>query len=139
MKSCRYIEQYIREVLKVLDKNTADIFLFEVGHRIFVVLCEHFKTLCFRNAGINQLNCDINRYHETARRFQHAKVIQTFDALLDLGKLFTTSADHIRVILSHPERFQGALTLDDLRLFIKMRSDHRQIQRALRDTRCSII
>lgn len=91
--------------------------------------------------GMTQVLIDIELYCTTARKFLIPQAIKHFETLRDLGKLLRASIDDVRsmIQIDQTSPLQLILTPDEIDTFLAKRQDYRQLQRALRGDKCTIM
>ncbi|KAL2915860.1 F-box protein: endocytic membrane traffic, recycling ReCYcling 1 [Polyrhizophydium stewartii] len=65
----------------VTEKNTMEVFLSEVGVRLFAVIIKNIRRLQVSQTGAMQLICDTNRYYEWATSVRVTSVSRLFSAI----------------------------------------------------------
>ncbi|KAK5112909.1 hypothetical protein LTR62_003731 [Meristemomyces frigidus] len=75
------------------DKNMLDIFMQEVGLRLFGVLCKHFKRQRISVDGAVNLISDINHYSAFITTLRQKPLMPYFQALRELGQIYLVQID----------------------------------------------
>ncbi|KAK3677522.1 F-box protein: endocytic membrane traffic, recycling ReCYcling 1 [Recurvomyces mirabilis] len=75
------------------DKNMLDIFMQEVGLRLFGVLCKHFKRQRISVDGAIKIISDINHYSAFISTLRQKPLMPYFQALRELGQIYLVQID----------------------------------------------
>ena len=75
------------------DKNMLDVFMQEIGLRLFGVLCKHFKRQRISVDGAIKLISDINHYSAFITTLRQKPLLPYFQALRELGAIFLVHID----------------------------------------------
>ncbi|KAK6429851.1 F-box protein: endocytic membrane traffic, recycling ReCYcling 1, partial [Oleoguttula sp. CCFEE 5521] len=75
------------------DKNMLDVFMQEVGLRLFTALCKHFKRQRISVDGSIKLISDINHYSTFITSLRQKPLLPYFAALRELGQIYLIHID----------------------------------------------
>nr|POE63335.1 f-box protein pof6 [Quercus suber] len=75
------------------DKNVLDVFMQEVGLRLFGALCKHFKRQRISVDGSIKLIADINHYSAYVSSLRQKPLLPYFQALRELGQIYLVYID----------------------------------------------
>lgn len=75
------------------DKNMLDVFMQEVGLRLFGALCKHFKRQRISVDGSIKLISDINHYSAYISSLHQKPLLPYFQALRELGQIYLVHID----------------------------------------------
>ena len=75
------------------DKNMLDVFMQEVGLRLFGVLCKHFKRQRISVDGSIKLISDINHYSDFVSSLRQKPLLPYFYSLRELAQIFMVHID----------------------------------------------
>ena len=75
------------------DKNMLDVFVQEVGLRLFAVICKHIKRQRISVDGAIKLISDINHYSSYIATLRQKSLQPYFSALRELGQIFLVHID----------------------------------------------
>lgn len=124
------LDTHTRLLFGVTDKNTMDVFLSEVGIRLFSVLSKHLKKNKISLAGGWQVIADLNAYHAYIAGLHQKTVTPYFLALKELGNIYIIdSAKDIGAIVRDVERYGGVLRPEDVYEFVQLRKDWKIVQK----------
>lgn len=70
------------------DKNTLDVFLQEVGLRLFGVLCKHLKRQRISVQGAVRLICDLNHYSAFIATLRQKPLLPYYQALREMAGIY---------------------------------------------------
>ncbi|KAF9105282.1 F-box protein: endocytic membrane traffic, recycling ReCYcling 1 [Mortierella sp. AM989] len=124
------------------DKHTLDVFMQELGLRLFNCLTKHLRSNIVSSQGGFVLICDLNHYYNFVAGLKQPTLTPNFLALKELGNLFIIqSPSDLKQLIHDMERFGGILRVEDVFEFAEMRSDWKSIQRIVERDRleCSIM
>ncbi|KAL5033372.1 F-box protein: endocytic membrane traffic, recycling ReCYcling 1, variant 2 [Batrachochytrium dendrobatidis] len=123
----------------VTEKNTMEVFLGEVGVRLFGVIIKNIRRLQVSQTGALQLICDMNRYYEWATSIRVPSVTKQFAVLKELGNLFLADgSDELRKMVHDAPRYQGALRIEEIYELLQSRTDYKKIQKQVESKECII-
>ena len=75
------------------DKNMLDVFMQEVGLRLFGALCKHFKRQRISVDGAIKLICDINHYSNFIATLRQKPLLPYFHAFRELSQIYLVHID----------------------------------------------
>lgn len=75
------------------DKNMLDVFMQEVGLRLFSVLCKHFKRQRISVDGSIKLISDINHYSDFISSLRQKPILPYFHALREMAQIYLVHID----------------------------------------------
>lgn len=75
------------------DKNMLDVFMQEVGLRLFTVLCKHFKRQRISVDGAIKLISDINHYSTFITSLHQKPLLPYFQALREMSQIYLVHID----------------------------------------------
>ncbi|KAF9347657.1 F-box protein: endocytic membrane traffic, recycling ReCYcling 1 [Mortierella sp. AD094] len=122
------------------DKHTLDVFLQELGLRLFNCLTKHLRSNIVSSQGGFVLICDLNHYYNFVAGLKQPSLTPNFLALKELGNLFIIqSPSDLKQLIHDMERFGGILRIEDVFEFAEMRSDWKSIQRIVERDRLECV
>ncbi|KAJ1653282.1 F-box protein: endocytic membrane traffic, recycling ReCYcling 1 [Dispira simplex] len=134
------LSRYTSLVNQTADKNIVEVFLGEVGLRLFHALGEHIRR--FRIAmgsGGFQLISDLNAYHHWSSQYlKNPDVVRYFDVLKELGNLYIVTPQHLRELLHDTPRFEPVLRIEEIYDFVMLRTDYTHIK-GMVEERCGFM
>ncbi|KAJ1967338.1 F-box protein: endocytic membrane traffic, recycling ReCYcling 1 [Dispira parvispora] len=134
------LSRYTSLVSQGADKNIVEVFLGEVGLRLFHALGEHIRR--FRIAmgsGGFQLISDLNAYHHWSSQYlKTPDVVRYFDVLKELGNLYIVTPQHLRELLHDTPRFEPVFRVEEIYEFVMLRADYTHIK-GMVEERCGFM
>lgn len=128
------------------DKNMLDVFIQEVGVRLFAALCKHLKRQRISTDGAIVLISDTNHYFAYIQTLKNKELLQYFAALRELSQIFLvdgSDAKELATIIADGERYHGVLRVEEVLEFAGRRADWYQIkynvEKAMYGIGCSIM
>ncbi|KAH6570887.1 hypothetical protein BASA60_007494 [Batrachochytrium salamandrivorans] len=123
----------------VTETNTMEVFLSEVGVRLFNVIIKNIRRLQVSQTGAMQMICDMNKYYEWAISVRVPSVTKLFVVLKELGNLFLADgSEELRKLVHDAPRYQGALRVEEIYELLQSRTDYRKIQKQVESKDCII-
>ncbi|KAJ3191425.1 F-box protein: endocytic membrane traffic, recycling ReCYcling 1 [Irineochytrium annulatum] len=143
-KSCLAVVGCLNAHVKLLQgstpKDTLEVFLGEVGVRLFNVICKNIKKWQVSPVGAMQLICDLNSYHEWACTLHVYSVSKLFLVLKELGNLYLAEGGtELRNLVHDAERYQGALRPEEIYELLAARTDYKKIQKYVETKECLVM
>lgn len=121
------------------DKHTLEVFLGEIGVRMFNAIIKNIKRLQISQTGAMRLICDLNCYSEWAYQLRVGQVSKLFSALKEIGSLFIADGGmELRDLVHDQQRYQGTLRLDEVLELLASRTDFKKIQKYVESKECVI-
>ncbi|KAK9472564.1 exocyst complex component Sec10-like protein [Dipodascopsis tothii] len=114
------------------DKNTMDVFLQEVGLRLYAAVSKHIKKQTISVTGAIILISDLNYYYKFAQSLRQRQLLPYFAALKEIGQLFLIDGDkskEIGHVMGDMTRFGGIITSEEVFEYVRCRADWILIKR----------
>ncbi|KAJ1814448.1 F-box protein: endocytic membrane traffic, recycling ReCYcling 1 [Coemansia sp. RSA 2599] len=108
-----------------------DVFLGEIGVRLFHVLLENIKRFQITEPGGFQLIADLNLYYDWAAENVDPDTLRFFTALKDLANCFILAPRDLRGFLRDQysrRTFDGVMRSEEVYDVVACRADYRQIR-----------
>lgn len=111
------------------EKSLLDVFIAEVGLRLFTTLTKHIKRQRISCAGSLSLLSDLTAYSQFIATFKNADLSSYFTALRSLAQIYLiegTSDRDVRemsTIIADQDRYKGVFTVEEVVEFAERRSD----------------
>ncbi|KAJ3039975.1 F-box protein: endocytic membrane traffic, recycling ReCYcling 1 [Rhizophlyctis rosea] len=143
-KACTKAIETLNSHTKLLsgatEKNTMEVFLTEVGVRVFAVIIKNLKRQQISQAGAMQLICDFNKYYEWAVSTRVSAISRQFQVLKELGKLYLSDGnEELRKLVHDLPRFQGVLRIEEIYELLQSRTDYKKIQKFVESKECLVM
>ncbi|KAJ3324704.1 F-box protein: endocytic membrane traffic, recycling ReCYcling 1 [Gonapodya sp. JEL0774] len=143
-KTCRKVVELLTKHAALLrgvtDKATIDMFLQEIGIRVFTALVKHFKGIQVSRDGSMQLICDINAYYDWSLTLRQPETTKLFAVLKEIGNLFMVDGGpDLRELVHDHERFQGRLRPEEILELLRSRTDFKKIEKNLDAADCVVM
>ncbi|KAJ2560000.1 F-box protein: endocytic membrane traffic, recycling ReCYcling 1 [Coemansia sp. RSA 1933] len=134
--ACARAVQFLGESTTVLrsmttQKQMREVFLGEIGGRLFSVLVEHIKRFQITEPGGFQLIADLNLYYDWAADNVDAETQRFFTALKDLANCFILAPRDLRGFLRDQysrRTFDGVMRIEEIYDVVACRADYRAIR-----------
>ncbi|KAJ2451078.1 F-box protein: endocytic membrane traffic, recycling ReCYcling 1 [Coemansia sp. RSA 2336] len=134
--ACTRTVQFLSESTVVLQNMTGqrqirDVFLAEVGIRLFQLLLEHIKKYRITQPGGFQLIADLNLVYDWASQHVDADTLRFFTALKDLANCFILAPRDLRGFLQDQysrHTFDGVMRSEEVYDVVACRADYRDIR-----------
>ncbi|KAJ2649275.1 F-box protein: endocytic membrane traffic, recycling ReCYcling 1 [Coemansia sp. RSA 1250] len=134
--ACTRTVQFLSESTVVLQNMTGqrqirDVFLAEVGIRLFQLLLEHIKKYQITQPGGFQLIADLNLVYDWASQHVDADTLRFFTALKDLANCFILAPRDLRGFLQDQysrHTFDGVMRSEEVYDVVACRADYRDIR-----------
>lgn len=113
------------------QKQMREVFLGEVGVRLFNVLLENIRRFRITEPGGFQLIADLNLYYEWAESVVDADTLRYFAALKDLANCFILAPRDLRGFLQEQysrRTFDGVMRSEEVYDVVACRADYREIR-----------
>ncbi|KAJ2044191.1 F-box protein: endocytic membrane traffic, recycling ReCYcling 1 [Coemansia sp. S16] len=134
--ACARAVQFLSESTAVLQCMTAqkqmrDVFLGEIGVRLFNVLLDNIKRFQITEPGGFQLIADLNLYYDWAVAIVDPETLRFFTALKDLANCFILAPKDLRGFLRDQysrHTFDGVMRSEEVYDVVACRADYRAIR-----------
>ncbi|KAJ2724032.1 F-box protein: endocytic membrane traffic, recycling ReCYcling 1 [Coemansia sp. Benny D115] len=134
--ACARAVQFLGESTMVLQnmalqKQMREVFMGEIGMRLFQVLLHNIKRFQITEPGGFQLIADLNLYYDWAAGNVDPETLRFFTALKDLANCFILAPRDLRGFLSdHYSRrtFDGVMRSEEVYDVVACRADYKQIR-----------
>ncbi|KAJ1770800.1 F-box protein: endocytic membrane traffic, recycling ReCYcling 1 [Coemansia sp. RSA 1843] len=134
--ACTRAVQFLGESTTVLQSMTTqkqmrEVFLGEIGGRLFNVLLEHIKRFQITEPGGFQLIADLNLYYDWAADNVDPETLRFFTALKDLANCFILAPRDLRGFLRDQysrHTFDGVMRIEEIYDVVACRADYRAIR-----------
>ncbi|KAJ2855670.1 F-box protein: endocytic membrane traffic, recycling ReCYcling 1 [Coemansia erecta] len=134
--ACTRAVQFLGESTTVLrsmttQKQMREVFLGEIGCRLFNVLLEHIKRFQITEPGGFQLIADLNLYYDWAADNVDPETLRFFTALKDLANCFILAPRDLRGFLRDQysrRTFDGVMRIEEIYDVVACRADYRAIR-----------
>ncbi|KAJ3117973.1 F-box protein: endocytic membrane traffic, recycling ReCYcling 1 [Phlyctochytrium bullatum] len=134
------LQAHVRLLQGSTHKDTLEVFLGEVGVRLFNVICKNLKKWQVSPTGAMQLICDLNRYNEWACSLRVPSVSRLFVVLKELGNLYLAEGgNELRNMVHDAELYQGLLRPEEIYELLAARTDYKKIQKFVESKDCLIM
>ncbi|KAJ3287455.1 F-box protein: endocytic membrane traffic, recycling ReCYcling 1 [Borealophlyctis nickersoniae] len=142
-KACEKAIECLNSHTKLLsgatEKHTMEVFLGEVGVRLFNVIIKSIKRQQISQAGAMQLICDFNRYYQWAQAQRVSSIAKLFQVLKELGNLYLADGgEELKKLVHDQSRYQGALRIEEIYELLQSRTDYKKIQKYVESKECII-
>lgn len=111
------------------EKTLLDVFIAEVGLRLFTTLTKHIKRQRISTTGSLQLLSDLTAYSNFIAEFKNPDLSSYFTALRSLAQIYLIQGDseadvrEMSTIIADGERYGGVFTVEEVVEFAERRSD----------------
>ncbi|KAK9460691.1 exocyst complex component Sec10-like protein [Lipomyces oligophaga] len=135
LKVVKTVGTHTKLLVGSTDKNTLDVFLGEVGLRLYGSLGKHIKRQTISvDGGAVLLISDLNYYYQFVEtQLRQRTLIPYFTALREIAQLYlidTRSAKEIGIVMSDVvQKFAGFVTAEDVLEYVERRADWLLIKR----------
>ncbi|KAJ2884414.1 F-box protein: endocytic membrane traffic, recycling ReCYcling 1 [Coemansia aciculifera] len=134
--ACARAVQFLSESTAVLQcmttqKQMRDVFLGEIGVRLFNVLLDNIKRFQITEPGGFQLIADLNLYYDWAVAIVDPETLRFFTALKDLANCFILAPKDLRGFLRDQysrHTFDGVMRSEEVYDVVACRADYRAIR-----------
>ncbi|KAJ2521116.1 F-box protein: endocytic membrane traffic, recycling ReCYcling 1 [Coemansia sp. RSA 1939] len=134
--ACARAVQFLGESTTVLrsmttQKQMREVFLGEIGVRLFNVLIDHIKRFQITEPGGFQLIADLNLYYDWAADNVDPDTLRFFTALKDLANCFILAPRDLRGFLRDQysrHTFDGVMRMEEIYDVVACRADYRTIR-----------
>ncbi|KAJ2740865.1 F-box protein: endocytic membrane traffic, recycling ReCYcling 1 [Coemansia sp. BCRC 34301] len=134
--ACARAVQFLSESTAVLQcmttqKQMRDVFLGEIGVRLFNVLLDNIKRFQITEPGGFQLIADLNLYYDWAAAIVDPDTLRFFTALKDLANCFILAPKDLRGFLRDQysrHTFDGVMRSEEVYDVVACRADYRAIR-----------
>ncbi|KAJ2821166.1 F-box protein: endocytic membrane traffic, recycling ReCYcling 1, partial [Coemansia erecta] len=134
--ACTRAVQFLGESTVMLQsmagqRQMRDVFLGEIGVRLFYVLLEHIKRFRITEPGGFQLIADLNLYYDWAMANVYPDTLRYFTALKDLANCFILAPRDLRAFLQDQysrHTFDGVMRSEEVYDVVACRADYRNIR-----------
>ncbi|KAI8323010.1 hypothetical protein GQ54DRAFT_259034 [Martensiomyces pterosporus] len=134
--ACTRAAQFLSESTEVIrcmttQKQMREVFLGEIGARLFNVLLDHIKRFQITEPGGFQLIADLNLYYDWAESNVDPETLRFFTALKDLANCFILAPRDLRGFLRDQysrRTFDGVMRSEEVYDVVACRADYRQIR-----------
>ncbi|KAJ2704187.1 F-box protein: endocytic membrane traffic, recycling ReCYcling 1 [Coemansia sp. IMI 203386] len=134
--ACTRAVQFLGESTAALQSMTTqkqmrDVFLGEIGVRLFYVLLENIKRFQITEPGGFQLIADLNLYYDWATSNVDPDTLRFFTALKDLANCFILAPRDLRGFLRDQysrRTFDGVMRSEEVYDVVACRADYKQIR-----------
>ncbi|KAJ2815737.1 F-box protein: endocytic membrane traffic, recycling ReCYcling 1 [Coemansia sp. 'formosensis'] len=134
--ACARAVQFLSESTAVLQcmatqKQMRDVFLGEIGVRLFNVLLNNIKRFQITEPGGFQLIADLNLYYDWAVAIVDPETLRFFTALKDLANCFILAPKDLRGFLRDQysrHTFDGVMRSEEVYDVVACRADYRAIR-----------
>ncbi|KAJ3108484.1 F-box protein: endocytic membrane traffic, recycling ReCYcling 1 [Phlyctochytrium planicorne] len=134
------LQAHVKLLQGSTHKDTLEVFLGEVGVRLFNVICKNLKKWQVSPTGAMQLICDFNRYHEWATTLRVPSVSRLFLVLKELGNLYMAEGGtELRNMVHDADLYQGALRPEEIYELLAARTDYKKIQKFVESKDCLVM
>ncbi|KAK7206512.1 exocyst complex component Sec10-like protein [Myxozyma melibiosi] len=119
------------------DKNTLDVFLGEVGLRLYNSIGKHIKRQTISvDGGAMLLISDLNYYYSFVdKTLRQRPLLDYFAALREIAQLYLIDSSHSRdigqVMTDVVQRFAGIVTAEDVLEYVQRRADWLLVKKAV--------
>ncbi|OMH78536.1 Recyclin-1 [Zancudomyces culisetae] len=123
----------IISMLTLSQKALGNVYLAEIGHRLFSILTEHIKRFSISQPGGFQLIADLNLYSDFVNtEIVNGEISEKFKALLDLANCFILAPkdlrDFLKDLYSRSKTFDSVFRGEEVYEFVARRSDYARIR-----------
>ncbi|KAJ2625143.1 F-box protein: endocytic membrane traffic, recycling ReCYcling 1 [Coemansia spiralis] len=134
--ACTRAVQFLGESTTMLhsmttQKQMREVFLGEIGVRLFNILLEHIKRFQITEPGGFQLIADLNLYYDWAAENVDPDTLRFFTALKDLANCFILAPRDLRGFLRDQysrRTFDGVMRMEEIYDVVACRADYRAIR-----------
>ncbi|KAJ1948670.1 F-box protein: endocytic membrane traffic, recycling ReCYcling 1 [Linderina pennispora] len=134
--ACTRAVQFLSESTQIIhsmttQKQMREVFLGEIGLRLFNVLLENIKRFQITEPGGFQLIADLNLYYDWAENNVDPETLRFFTALKDLANCFILAPRDLRGFLRDQysrHTFDGVMRSEEVYDVVACRADYRQIR-----------
>ncbi|KPI45617.1 F-box protein pof6 [Cyphellophora attinorum] len=111
------------------EKTLLDVFVGEVGLRLFAALCKHIKRQRISTSGAIPLISDMSLYAKYIATFRNPDLNNYFIALREVAQIYLIGGEKERDIkemagvISDSERFRGIFGVEEVVEFVERRAD----------------
>ncbi|KAJ2159677.1 F-box protein: endocytic membrane traffic, recycling ReCYcling 1 [Coemansia sp. RSA 552] len=134
--ACARVVQFLGESTVALRAMTVqrqmrDVFLGEIGQRLFHVLLDHIRRFQITEPGGFQLIADLNLYYDWALEHVDPETLRFFAALKDLANCFILAPRDLRAFLRDQysrHTFDGVMRSEEVYDIVACRADYRNIR-----------
>ncbi|CAG8512920.1 13449_t:CDS:10 [Ambispora leptoticha] len=124
------LSSHAKLVVGCSDKNTLDVFLQEIGLRVFGIITKHLKKFVVNMRGGFQVISDLNHYCAFLTSLKQSEITPYIVALKELGNIYIISnAKDIGLFVREADRFNGVLRAEDVYEFCLKREDWLSIKK----------
>ena len=131
------------------EKTLLDVFVGEVGLRLFNALCKHIKRQRISTAGAIPLISDMSLYSRYIAGFRNSDLNNYFIALREVAQIYLIGGEKDRDIkemagvISDSERFRGIFGVEEVVEFVERRADwllvRSRVQRRVQGDNCIVM
>ncbi|ETN38909.1 uncharacterized protein HMPREF1541_06951 [Cyphellophora europaea CBS 101466] len=131
------------------EKTLLDVFVGEVGLRLFGALCKHIKRQRISTAGAIPLISDMSAYASYIASYKNAELNNYFVALREVAQLYLLEAGtdgevkEMAGVISDGERFRGVFGVEEVVEFAERRADwlliRGRVERRVQGDSCAVM
>jgi recyclin-1 len=131
------------------EKTLLDVFVGEVGLRLFGALCKHIKRQRISTVGAIPLISDMTLYANYIAGFKNPDLNNYFVALREVAQIFLVGGEKERDIkemagvISDGERFRGVFPVEEVVEFAERRADwlvvRARVERRVQGDNCVVM
>jgi recyclin-1 len=131
------------------EKTLLDVFVGEVGLRLFGALCKHIKRQRISTAGAIPLISDMTLYANYIAGFKNPDLNNYFIALREVAQIFLIGGDkdkdikEMAGVISDGERFRGIFPVEEVVEFAERRADwlvvRARVERRVQGDNCALM